>query len=115
MLLVAAVGWTEPWPTLRCLPRDRDHRGSIGLVEDVRGIPTRRRAFLQAGVGLTGATAIVAVSGAPSIWILLGAVAIAVYINAANFMDGIDGMSGMHGVVVGAYTRTSASWSGRNG
>ena len=29
------------------------------------------------------------------------AVAIAVYINAANFMDGVDGMSGLHGFVVG--------------
>jgi len=35
-------------------------------------------------------------------WFLpLGAIAIAAYTNVANFMDGINGISGMHGAVVG--------------
>ena len=75
---------------------------AVGLAEDLRGIPTRTRAALQVVVGLAGAIAIVAASGDGYLWIPLGTVAIAVYINAANFMDGIDGMSGLHGIVVGS-------------
>lgn len=73
----------------------------VGLVEDVRGIPTRERAILQLAVGLIGAAAIVVATGTAVWWIPLGALAIAVYINAANFMDGVDGISGLHGLVVG--------------
>jgi UDP-N-acetylmuramyl pentapeptide phosphotransferase/UDP-N-acetylglucosamine-1-phosphate transferase len=74
---------------------------TIGLTEDVWGIPIRIRAVLQVGAGCGGAAAIAAVTGDGYTWIPLGALAIAVYINAANFMDGIDGISGLHGIVVG--------------
>jgi len=78
----------------------------IGLIEDVRGIRTPIRVVLQLGVGLVGATAILAVTGVAFVWIPLGALAIATYINASNFMDGIDAISGMHGTVVGGVYAT---------
>ena len=101
LLLLVLTGSSAPWPTLLTCLAVAIVAASIGLVEDVRGIPTRTRARLQLGVGLVGAAAIVAVTGGGYVWIPLGALAIAVYINAANFMDGIDGISGLHGVVVG--------------
>lgn len=106
LLLLTVVGWSEQWPTLLACLATAVVAATIGLIEDVRGIPTGRRALLQAGVGVVGAVAIVAVSNDLYVLIPLGAVAIAVYINAANFMDGVDGMSGLHGVVVGTMYAT---------
>jgi UDP-GlcNAc:undecaprenyl-phosphate GlcNAc-1-phosphate transferase len=102
VLLLVLFGWTSPWSSLLVCLGTAIVAAVIGLVEDVRGIPTRTRFMLQLGVGLMGAVAIAIVASDAYAWIPLGALAIAVYINAANFMDGIDGMSGLHGVVVGA-------------
>ena len=93
--------WSGLWPTLVACMSTAIAAAIIGLAEDIRGIPTRTRAVLQIGVGIGGATAIVVSTGDGYPWIPLGALAIAIYINAANFMDGIDGISGLHGVVVG--------------
>jgi len=108
-------GWTEPWSRVLACLAVCVAAGCVGLTEDVRGIPTRTRALLQAAVGLGGASLIVAATGDAYAWIPLGALAIAVYINAANFMDGIDGISGLHAVVVGAVyaaigVRVGADW-----
>ena len=100
-LLLVLFGWTSPWSSLLVCLGTSIVAAVIGLVEDVRGIPTRVRLILQLGIGLVGAVAIAMVAGDGYAWIPFGALAIAVYINAANFMDGIDGMSGLHGVVVG--------------
>ena len=76
--------------------------GVLGLVEDTRGLAVRMRAGAQLLLGLGGAAAIIALADA-SWWLLpVFAIAIAGYINVANFMDGVDGISGMHGAVVGA-------------
>ena len=75
--------------------------GLLGLVEDFRGLPVVVRAGIQLAIGLVGAGVITAnVDG--SGWALLAyALAIAAYINVTNFMDGVNGISGLHGVVVG--------------
>jgi UDP-N-acetylmuramyl pentapeptide phosphotransferase/UDP-N-acetylglucosamine-1-phosphate transferase len=101
LLLLAMVGSSAAWPILLACLATAIVAAGIGLAEDVRGIPTRNRALLQVGVGLVGAVAVIAVTDERFVWVPLGALAIAVYINAANFMDGIDGISGLHGMVVG--------------
>jgi len=78
---------------------------AIGWVEDIRGLPIALRAGLQLAVG-AAATAAVAVidPGAQQMWwIPAGAIAVAAYINVSNFMDGINGISGMHGLLVGGF------------
>lgn len=81
--------------------------GSIGWIEDVRGIPIPVRAAGQLGVAVAAAVTIVVTLGAGWWVVLLGVLAIATYINVANFMDGVDGMSSLHGFVVGgAYAVT---------
>jgi len=73
----------------------------IGWIEDDKGLPAQIRAILQLVIGVAAAGAVVALlGGGPVVWIL-GAVAIAAYINVANFMDGINGISALHGLVVG--------------
>lgn len=102
VLLYTVYGLIDPWPSLLTCLATAIVAACIGLVEDVRGIPARNRAVLQISLGLAGAAGIVAVGGASFVGIPLGALAVAAYVNAANFMDGIDGISGLHGVVVGA-------------
>jgi UDP-GlcNAc:undecaprenyl-phosphate GlcNAc-1-phosphate transferase len=73
----------------------------VGWIEDDRGIPTQVRALVQLVIGIAGAGALVVnLDGGIAIWVL-GAIAIAAYINVANFMDGVNGISALHGVVVG--------------
>ncbi|MDD0858713.1 hypothetical protein NHF46_15135 [Arthrobacter alpinus] len=37
-------------------------------------------------------------------WLIpIGAIAVAAYVNVANFMDGINGISGTHGLLVGGF------------
>lgn len=76
--------------------------GSIGWIEDVRGIPIPVRAAGQLVVAVAAAVTIALILGAAWWVVILGVVAIATYINVANFMDGVDGMSSLHGAVVGA-------------
>ena len=78
---------------------------AIGWIEDIRGLPVRVRAGLQLTVG-GAATAAVAIidPGQQQLWLIpVGAIAVAAYINAANFMDGINRISGTHGLLVGGF------------
>lgn len=78
---------------------------AIGWVEDIRGISIKVRAGLQLFLGAL-ATAVVAVldPGGQQLWLIpVGAFAVAAYINVANFMDGINGISGSHGFLVGGF------------
>lgn len=73
----------------------------LGLIEDTRGIPIAVRAISQLLVGAGGAAAVCFVTGAPWWIVPIFALGIAGYVNVANFMDGINGMSGFHGITVG--------------
>lgn len=73
----------------------------VGAVEDVRGMAAKQRFLLQLLIGMFGTLGLVMLTSASWWWIPLGALATATYINAANFMDGINGISGLHGFVAG--------------
>lgn len=78
---------------------------AIGWLEDIRGLSIKVRAGLQLAVGGL-ATAAVAIldPGGQQLWLIpIGAIAVAAYVNVANFMDGINGISGTHGLVVGGF------------
>jgi UDP-N-acetylmuramyl pentapeptide phosphotransferase/UDP-N-acetylglucosamine-1-phosphate transferase len=75
--------------------------GVLGWVEDFAGLRVAVRASLQLSIGILSMGAIVMITGVSPWWIPLGAIAVGGYINAANFMDGVDGISGLHAVVVG--------------
>jgi UDP-N-acetylmuramyl pentapeptide phosphotransferase/UDP-N-acetylglucosamine-1-phosphate transferase len=75
----------------------------VGFVEDVSGIRVKYRAALQILVGLLAALAVGLLFAQPWWLLLIIVIWIAGYINVANFMDGIDGLSGLHGAVVGCF------------
>lgn len=74
----------------------------IGLVEDLRGLSVRTRVLGQVVVG-TGLGVACGVSSHGWWLIPIVALGFAGYVNAANFMDGVDSISGLHGVVAGGY------------
>ena len=75
--------------------------GLLGWAEDYRGQPVGRRALLQLLIGAVVSTAFTLAIGTSIWWIPMGTLAIAAYINVVNFMDGLNGISGMHGLTVG--------------
>ncbi|NVM94053.1 UDP-phosphate glycosyltransferase [Arthrobacter wenxiniae] len=78
---------------------------AIGWVEDIRGLAIGIRAGLQLAVGAVATAAVAVIDpGAQQLWwIPAGAVAVAAYVNVTNFMDGMDGISGTHGLLVGGF------------
>lgn len=78
---------------------------TIGWLEDIRGLRIAVRAGLQLAVGMAATAAVAIIDpGAQQLWwIPAGAIAVAAYINVTNFMDGINGISGMHGLLVGGF------------
>ena len=80
---------------------------ALGWLEDIRGVSIVRRAGLQLVIGLAVSVSFASVQGTNILLLILGAIFIAGYINVANFMDGINGISGAHGLVAGlAYALT---------
>lgn len=75
--------------------------GILGLIEDVGGLPVLIRSLAQLTIAAAAVGALVALSGATWLWLPYGILFVSSYINVANFMDGINGISGMHGVLAG--------------
>ncbi|GAB4099738.1 UDP-phosphate glycosyltransferase [Sinomonas halotolerans] len=85
---------------------------AVGWAEDFRGLSILRRAALQLAVGAGGTLALLIVTGKGLWWLPFGAVAVAAYVNVANFMDGINGISGLHAVAVGALYAAAGALTG---
>ncbi len=82
---------------------------TLGWLEDLRGLSIRIRASVQLLIGVICTAALATtIDNSSYWWIPVGAIAVATYINTANFMDGINGISGMHGIVVGVFY----AWAG---
>ncbi|MER1997669.1 MAG: glycosyltransferase family 4 protein [Arthrobacter sp.] len=73
----------------------------LGWVEDFRGLSVKVRFGLQLAIGAAGTAALAATLGQSFWWVPVGTLVIAGYINVANFMDGVNGISGLHGLAVG--------------
>lgn len=77
---------------------------AIGLAEDLKGLSVRSRLLLQSLAAL-GVATLLLLADTPTVApaaVLLIALWITGYVNAFNFMDGINGISGAHAVVGGA-------------
>lgn len=73
----------------------------VGWTEDLRGISVRWRLCWQLAIGALAAGALTAALGTSIWWWPVCAAAVAVYLNVANFMDGVNGISGLHGFTAG--------------
>jgi UDP-N-acetylmuramyl pentapeptide phosphotransferase/UDP-N-acetylglucosamine-1-phosphate transferase len=73
----------------------------VGFADDLRGLQPVPRlvAQLVLGVILTWPATVLFHRGWE--WIPLGAIAAASYVNVTNFMDGVNGITGWHGIVTG--------------
>ena len=76
---------------------------TVGFAEDLFGLRVGARLLAQAVVLGVASTGLVLVHGIPVLFGLVAGLAGVFYVNAANFMDGVNGISSMHGAVVGAY------------
>lgn len=85
----------------------------LGWVEDYRGLSIRSRALVQLAIGAIGTAALAWTTEQSFWWIPVGALAVAAYVNAANFMDGINGISGFHGVLVGVFYSVAGTMVGQ--
>jgi UDP-N-acetylmuramyl pentapeptide phosphotransferase/UDP-N-acetylglucosamine-1-phosphate transferase len=79
--------------------------GAVGLLEDLRGVPPLPRFALQLLAAALALPFLLAGLTGPPGWQVVFALAVAVwlvaYANAFNFMDGINGISGVQAVVSG--------------
>ena len=75
--------------------------GLLGIIEDIFGLRVGVRASLQLVIGAIGSVVVFLIADGTWWSVVIFGLAIAAYINVANFMDGIDGISGFIGLVVG--------------
>lgn len=75
---------------------------AVGFLDDVRGVPVAVRLALQAVTAAIVSVGVVLVLDADLIWLVVAPVWIVGYLNAFNFMDGVNGISATHGGIVGA-------------
>ena len=79
---------------------------SIGFADDLRGLPALRRLMLQSAAGGGVAVLLVARTGLPPVAKLAAAAILALwaigFVNAFNFMDGVNGISAAHAALGGA-------------
>jgi len=86
----------------------------VGLLEDVRGLPVMIRSLLQLAIAAAAVISFVLLDGAWWVWVPYGILFLSSYINVANFMDGINGISGMHGVIAGVTFTIAGILSGQH-
>lgn len=80
--------------------------GAVGLADDLRqGTPPVVRLGLQVIVGVIVATLLIGSSNHATLWIiggvLLGGAWVVGFVNCFNFMDGVNGISGVSSIVTG--------------
>lgn len=73
----------------------------IGWADDIAGLAVGRRAGLQVVVGLACGLGAGYLFGLPLYAVPAVALFVAAYTNIANFMDGVNSISCLHGIVVG--------------
>jgi UDP-GlcNAc:undecaprenyl-phosphate GlcNAc-1-phosphate transferase len=79
--------------------------GAIGLADDLRGLAAGRRLVLQGLAGVAVASLLVSRLRMPPLALAACGVAavfwLAGFVNAFNFMDGVNGISGVHALIGG--------------
>lgn len=76
--------------------------GAVGLLDDRRGLPALPRLAVQLVTPAVGAALVLWGDGVGMVvGVVLAVVAVAGYVNAFNFMDGINGISGSQAVIAG--------------
>lgn len=87
---------------------------AIGFADDLSGLPAGRRLLMQGLSSLAVAGVLVSRIGLPLAVTAAGAVLLALwligFVNAFNFMDGVNGISGAHALIGGAFYACLGWW-----
>lgn len=75
--------------------------GLIGFSEDLRGMSVNLRSLLQLLLAALALTVLILLTDQAWWWLPYGVLFLSSYITVANFMDGINGISGAHGLIAG--------------
>ena len=88
--------------------------GLLGLLDDLRSLPVLSRLLLQAAGATVVAWVLVSPVAPPSLALAAGVAAAAAwlvgFVNAFNFMDGVNGISGAHALIGGVAYACLAAW-----
>ncbi|MGH3203047.1 MAG: hypothetical protein ACRDOA_10390 [Streptosporangiaceae bacterium] len=88
--------------------------GLLGFAEDLRGLTAGRRLILQAAGSVLVALVLVSgLDGSTARLVLLAAACaawITAFVNAFNFMDGVNGISGAHALIAGVVYALLGWW-----
>lgn len=74
---------------------------TLGWLEDLRGLTVTVRAGSQLLIGVVAASSAALNTGHSAWWGLMGGIALIGGINVVNFMDGVNMISALHGIVAG--------------
>jgi UDP-GlcNAc:undecaprenyl-phosphate/decaprenyl-phosphate GlcNAc-1-phosphate transferase len=87
---------------------------AIGFADDLGSLPAGRRLAMQGLASLAIAVVLVARTGLPPVLIAPAVIVFAVwligFVNAFNFMDGVNGISAGHALIGGAYYACLGWW-----
>jgi UDP-N-acetylmuramyl pentapeptide phosphotransferase/UDP-N-acetylglucosamine-1-phosphate transferase len=88
--------------------------GLLGLLDDLRGLPVMSRIAAQVAGAAAVAAVLVWSLPRPAVTLAAAAVAaaawLACFVNAFNFMDGVNGISGAHALIGGVAYACLAAW-----
>jgi UDP-GlcNAc:undecaprenyl-phosphate/decaprenyl-phosphate GlcNAc-1-phosphate transferase len=88
--------------------------GLLGLLDDLRSLPVHSRLVLQTAGAAVVAWVLVSSLSLPPFFLAAAAAAVAVwlvgFVNAFNFMDGVNGISGAHALIGGVAYACLAGW-----
>lgn len=108
--LAALPAGAGSWGVLAVVVAASLASGLLGLSEDLKGVSVAVRSALLLAIAAAAAAALVWLSPGwvatlplpvQLLLVLYGILFVSSYINVANFMDGLNGISGMHGVIAG--------------
>jgi UDP-N-acetylmuramyl pentapeptide phosphotransferase/UDP-N-acetylglucosamine-1-phosphate transferase len=87
---------------------------AIGFADDLAGLPARRRLALQGAAGLAAGGLLAGMADLPEALALAAAAGLAIWIvgfvNAFNFMDGVNGISATHALLGGVMYACLGLW-----
>ncbi len=112
LLAVPGTPFHDTWDLLLIITVGAGLAGALGLTEDLRGLSVGKRSLALLSIGLVIPLTLLyanewQLAGMLLPWwgvaLLVGyaVLFISSYINVANFMDGLNGISGFHGVIAG--------------
>jgi UDP-GlcNAc:undecaprenyl-phosphate/decaprenyl-phosphate GlcNAc-1-phosphate transferase len=88
--------------------------GLLGLIDDLRGLPAITRLAGQAAGAAVIAAVLASPLPLPASWLPMGAAVVAAwlvgFVNAFNFMDGVNGIAGAHALIGGVTYACLAGW-----